>query len=120
TDLCTARILTMERLTGLTLRDAAALVQQGYDLAEIARKGAELYLQMIFTQGFYHADPHPGNIIVLPGNVIGLLDFGMVGRIEDALREDVEDMLLAIRECDAERLTEVVTRLGEVPRDLDR
>ena len=56
----------------------------------------------------------------MPGNVIGLVDFGMVGRIDDALREDLEDMLLAIGERDAARLTEVITRLGEVPRDLDR
>ena len=45
--------------------------------------GADLYLEMIFGDGFFHADPHPGNIIVLPGNRIGLLDFGMVGRIDE-------------------------------------
>ena len=114
------RVLTMEYLEGIKLSHTEKLQEAEFDLEEIARRGADLYLKMIFTFSFYHADPHPGNLIVMPGNVIGLLDFGMVGRMDDALREDVEDMLLAIGECDAERLTEVVTRLGEVPRDLDR
>jgi ubiquinone biosynthesis protein len=119
TDFCTARILTMERLTGVSLRDVTALLEQGYDPAQIARQGAELYLQMIFTQGFYHADPHPGNILVLPGNVIGLLDFGMVGRIEERLREDIEEMLLAIVHRDVVMLTALIKRVGTVPPDLD-
>lgn len=119
TDFCTARILTMERLSGISLRDNTALLEQGYDPAQIARLGAELYLQMIFTQGFYHADPHPGNILVLPGNVIGLLDFGMVGRIEERLREDIEEMLLAIVQRDVVMLTTLIKRVGTVPPDLD-
>ena len=119
-ELSTSRVLTMEYLEGIKLSHTEKLREADFDLEEIARRGANLYLKMIFSFSFYHADPHPGNLMVMPGNVIGLLDFGMVGRIDDALREDVEDMLLAIRDRDPERLTEVVTRLGEVPRDLDR
>lgn len=119
TEFCTPRVLTMERLRGLSLHDAAMLVEQGCDLNEIARRGAEIYLQMIFTHGFYHADPHPGNIIVLPGNVIGLIDFGMVGRIEEQLREDIEEMLLTIVQRDVVMLTTLIKRVGTVPPDLD-
>jgi ubiquinone biosynthesis protein len=110
----------MQYLEGVKLSQAESLREACFDLDEVARRGADLYLKMIFGHGFYHADPHPGNIVLMPGNVIGLIDFGMVGRIDDALREDVEDMLLAISDRDAERLTEVITRIGEVPRDLDR
>jgi ubiquinone biosynthesis protein len=85
----------------------------------LARRGADLYLEMIFVNGMYHADPHPGNILVLPSNVIGLLDFGMVGRLDEKLRESIEEMLLAISNRDAEYLTSIIIRLGAVPPDLD-
>src|SRR5262245_54269667 len=119
TELSTSRVLTMDYLEGVKLSHTEKIEDAGFDKAEIARRGANLYLKMIFTHGFYHADPHPGNLLVMPGNVIGLMDFGMVGRIDDALREDVDDMLLAIGDCDAGRLTQVIVRLVDVPRDLD-
>ena len=74
---------------------------------------------MIFTHGYYHADPHPGNIALLPGNVIGLMDFGMVGRIQERLREDIEEMLMAIVQNDVAMLTSLIKRVGTVPQDLD-
>ncbi|HEY2827855.1 MAG TPA: AarF/ABC1/UbiB kinase family protein [Pirellulales bacterium] len=118
--LTTSRVLTMEYLEGVKLSHTEKLEELGFDLKEIAYRGADLYLTMIFAHGFYHADPHPGNIVVMPGNVIGLLDFGMVGRIDTALREEVEDLVLAIAEGDPARVTQVITHLGEVPRDLDQ
>lgn len=119
TEFCTARVLTMERIDGIKLKEKDRLLREGYDLDEIARRGAKLYLQMIFEHGFYHADPHPGNIVLLPGNVIGLLDFGMVGRIEERLRESIEEMLLAIVQCDVPLLTTIIQRVGQCPPDLD-
>ncbi|MBX7167594.1 MAG: AarF/ABC1/UbiB kinase family protein [Pirellulales bacterium] len=119
-ELCTARVLTMERLDGIKLNDSARLGQAGLDLVEVARRGAELYMTMIFAHGFYHADPHPGNLLLLPGNVIGLLDYGMVGRIDEQLREDIEEMVLAVVAGDAAQLTLVITRVGEVPAACDR
>jgi len=118
-DLCTPKVVTMEYLEGVKLRDRDRLVSEGIDLSEVARRGAEIYMTMIFDIGFYHADPHPGNILVLPGNVIGLLDFGMVGRIDDRLREDIEDLLMAITGKDAELLTATILRIGTAPTDLD-
>ncbi|HTQ40183.1 MAG TPA: AarF/ABC1/UbiB kinase family protein [Pirellulales bacterium] len=119
-ELSTSRVLTMQYLEGVKLSHVEKVHEAGFDLEEIARRGADLYLTMIFTHGFYHADPHPGNLILMPGNIIGLLDFGMVGRIDDALREEVEEMLLAIGERDSSRLANVITQMGEVPRDLDQ
>jgi ubiquinone biosynthesis protein len=71
-DLCTGRVLTMEFLDGVRLVDQQRLLAGGFDLEEVARRGAELYLRMIFSNGYYHADPHPGNIMLLPGTA-GLL-----------------------------------------------
>ena len=119
-ELSTGRVLTMERLEGIKLSETARLTEAGADLAEVSRRGAELYMEMIFSSGYYHADPHPGNLVVMPGNVIGLLDFGMVGRIDEPLREDIEEMLLAIGNRDAVHLTSIITRLGAVPADLDQ
>ena len=118
-EFCTPRVLTMERIDGVKLRDEERISAMGFDLEEIARKGAEFYLDSIFGDGYYHADPHPGNLMLLPGNVIALLDFGMVGRIDEQLREQIEDMLLALSNKDSVHLTSVLTRLGKCPSDLD-
>lgn len=118
-DLCTPRVLTMEWLQGTSLSDISKLRANGVDLKEIAQRGAELYMEMIFTQGQYHADPHPGNILMMPDGAIGLLDFGMVGRLDETLREQVEDLLLAIVQRDGEQLTRIVMQLGDVPAGLD-
>ena len=119
TDLCTQRVLTMTMVDGLPMSHTAAVEAAGIDREQVARRGAELYLQMIFTHGFYHADPHPGNILLLPGNVIALIDFGMVGRIDERLREDIEEMLLAIVNHDVPMLTRLIKRIGAVPPNLD-
>jgi ubiquinone biosynthesis protein len=116
-DLCSHQIITMERLEGIPGTDIEALKASGEDLAEFARRGANMYLEMVFRDGFYHSDPHPGNLILLPGNVVGVVDCGQVGRIDDDLRDEVEALLLGIVENDAEQVTEQVLRLGSVPHD---
>lgn len=116
---CTPRVLTMEWIDGVKLRNGQQIRSMGFDGEEIARRGAEFYIESIFGDGFYHADPHPGNIMLLPGNVIALLDFGMVGRIDERLREQIEDMLLAISNQDSIQLASILMRLGSVPSDLD-
>lgn len=119
TDLSSKRVLTMEWLAGEKL---SALVDEpaaSDKLPEYAHRGAQIYLKMIFEHGFYHADPHPGNLVLMPDGAIGLLDFGMVGRLGDPLREQVEDLLVALSMRDSQRLTNVVMRLGATPPGLD-
>ncbi|MEM8944652.1 MAG: AarF/ABC1/UbiB kinase family protein [Planctomycetota bacterium] len=116
---CSESVLVMEWLDGIPLAEPEQIRQTTDDLAATTRNGAEIYLEMIFRLGLYHADPHPGNLVVTPDGAIGLLDFGMVARIDDSLREDCEEMLLAIVEQDAQRLTSVVMRVGAVPTGLD-
>ena len=118
-ELCTPQVLTMEWLDGVKLSDRASIADAGFDLEQVAVRGADLYMRMIFDVGIYHADPHPGNLLLLPGNVIGLLDFGNVGRMDDRLREDIGELLLAIVGHDADHLAQVVMRVGEAPHELD-
>lgn len=119
-DCCSRRILTMDRLDGIELSKGEALQTSGFDLSDIAKRGANMFLQMVFRDGFYHADPHPGNLMVLEHAAIGLLDCGMVGRVDEDLREQIEDLLLAAIDRDSKRLLESVVELGEVPPDFDR
>ena len=136
-ELCSRRVLTMELLDGVSISDTNALKSSGYELEQVAKRGANLFVEMIFRDGFYHADPHPGNLMVLPGDtalqkstsqskvptsstcIIGILDCGMVGRIEESLREDLELALIASVKQDAAAITEIVARIGEVSADFD-
>lgn len=119
-ELSTKRVLTMELVEGLKLSEVVQSPPPGAELAEIARRGAAICLEMIFDNGFYHADPHPGNILLMENNVIGLLDFGMVGRIDERLHDDLGEMLLALGDQDAEHLTSLIIRVGKAPANLDR
>lgn len=122
--LSSQRVLTMEMLEG---KSVSSLVNPDKDVEdgresqrqELARIAAELYIEMIFIHGLYHADPHPGNVLVLDDQHLGLLDFGMVGRIDDRLRETIEEMLLAVVTQDSFVLTSLIKRVGNVPARLD-
>ncbi|MGI9517001.1 MAG: ABC1 kinase family protein [Pirellulaceae bacterium] len=130
-DLSSERMLTMERLDGFKLtklstaengsieQELVADLPPEVDLPTVGRNGANLYLQMIFNDGIYHADPHPGNVLIMDDGRIGLLDFGMVGRISEQLREDIESMLMSIVNQDVVMLVTLVKRVGACPMDLD-
>jgi ubiquinone biosynthesis protein len=118
--LSSRRVLTMELLNGIKLSEGERLKAEGVDTAEVARRGAAICLKMIFDHGFYHADPHPGNLMVMDQCRIGLLDFGMVGRINERLHEDTSEMLVALSNLDAEHTTSMILRIGKTPSDLDR
>lgn len=111
--LTTERVLTMEYLHVTSLDDRLRLRAAGYDPELIAQRGAELTLKQIFVHGFFHADPHPGNLFVLPGNVVCLLDFGLVGRLAPAARAHFAELIQAMAERDPDRTTRAVLRLTE-------
>lgn len=119
-DFCTRRVLTMEMLVGIPGTEIDQLRQSSVDLNEFAQRAATMYLKMIIRDGFYHADPHPGNFMLLPGLVVGVLDCGMVGRIDDQLREVFEDMLLYLLRRDSDGLAELLMRAGSAPAETDR
>lgn len=116
----TPRVLTMELLNGRDVSEYAK--EAGVTEASrqrLAKLAAEVYVEMIFMMGVYHADPHPGNVLVLTDGRLGLLDFGMCGRIDDRLRETIEEMLLAVISRDASLLTSLIRRVGRMPPRLD-
>ncbi len=118
-ELSSGRVLTMEYLAGTPLAKHDAALATGAESDELARRGAKVFLDMIFRDGFYHADPHPGNILVLPGGVVGLLDAGMVGRVDDKLRRQIEAAMMAVLAHDSAGLADLVIRVGDVPPHLD-
>src|SRR5581483_10952033 len=97
----------------------AELAKLCVDGNELARRGANVYLAMIFRDGFYHADPHPGNIFLMPDGRIGMIDCGMVGRLDATLRDSVEQLLYAIAQHDSALMTRIIIRLCAVPRTTD-
>lgn len=119
-ELSTKRILVLEYLDGMKLTEPERLKELAIDFNEVARRGALAYLKMIFEDGLYHADPHPGNIMVFPDGSIGLLDFGMVGRLDDRLKERVQELITALVGQDSEHLSIIVSEVGAAPISLDR
>lgn len=112
-ELCTHRVITMEYLDGINISEIQRLSNEGYDLQEIARRGVDIGFKTIFQHGFFHADPHPGNIFVLPGNVIGLIDFGMMATLSLRDRESFAKLVHAISTRDERRVARALTGLTE-------
>lgn len=119
-ELTTGRVLTMQMFVGVKVNDDDKINHLHMDRSELARRGAGAFVEMIFRDGFYHADPHPGNILIMKGGRVGLIDGGMVGRLDPAMRSHVEDMILAAGDQDADRLCETITRVCSAPAELDR
>lgn len=116
----TTRVLTMQRLDGIGIDDGERLARAGIDRKQLAKRSANLVLTEVFDHGFYHADPHPGNFLVLQGGVIGALDFGLVGRIGGRTRLDLLDLLSAVIARDADRAVDVFGALGVAGIDAAR
>ena len=119
-ELCSGSVLTMERLEGVLVSQIKLLPGPNPEMDEFARRGANMYLEMIFRDSFYHADPHPGNLMLLPDGVVGVLDCGMVQRLDDDLREAIEDLLLAAVHRDPQTVTEAVWDLCTTPPTTER
>lgn len=117
--LCTERVLVMQRLDGVPLSVAGAVIDdRGLDRHALARSLLECLLRQIMVDGVFHADPHPGNVLVLSDGRLGLLDFGSVGRLDQGLRQALQRLLLAVDRGDtlavSDALLEVVVRPDEV------
>lgn len=103
-NLTTEKVLTMEALDGVPLSNPKALLQQNVDQNSIMRLGLKAYLKMVFKDGLFHGDLHAGNFFIFPDNRIGLIDFGVVGRLNSKSQSAIANMLLALSREDYERL----------------
>jgi cytochrome P450/predicted unusual protein kinase regulating ubiquinone biosynthesis (AarF/ABC1/UbiB family) len=90
----TQKLLVLEYLDGIKITDLAALRAAGADVPEVAARVARVYARMIFEQGFFQGDPHPGNLLILPGNVIGLLDFGLAKELPAGFAATIAAMIV--------------------------
>lgn len=93
---------------GVPGNDLAAVEAAGLDRKQLGARGADAVLKMVMIDGFYHADPHPGNVFYLPGNRIAMVDFGMVGRLTDLRRDQLVDLLAALAGKDDEAMLDVL------------
>ncbi len=118
-DLTTEAVLTMEFVEGANINDRAALLKLPRSPAEIAGDGARIFMKQAFEFGMFHGDPHPGNIRILPNGRVCLLDYGMIGMLDEETREQLVDLLQAIANQNAEAAVDVVLRLGEPRGEID-
>ncbi len=110
-DTTTNRVITMEYVDGIKVSDCDGLEAAGLDRKTITDRGADLLLKQIFEFGFFHADPHPGNIFVLPGNVICLIDFGIMGTVGLQVRENFVELIDAVVHQHESRAAKVLLQL---------
>ena len=108
----TKHVLTMEYVTGYKVNDYKALERVGLDRAQIADTLISAYVQQLLTDAFFHADPHPGNLIVKEDGTLVFIDFGMVGRIEKGMREELIAFVVALFKKDTDQMVIVFENLG--------
>jgi ubiquinone biosynthesis protein len=119
-DTSTARVLTLERISGIKVTDQAKLHRAHIDRAALAERGAQIVMKMIFEDGFFHADLHPGNFFVEHGGRVALIDFGMTGTLDEHTRDCLSDVIIAIGNRDFDQLTEGFLELGRSTMPVDR
>ncbi|HEY2799586.1 MAG TPA: AarF/UbiB family protein [Chthoniobacterales bacterium] len=118
-DYCTSRVLTMELVPGKKVTDLSPLARMEFDGAALAEEMFRAYLEQILVSGFFHADPHPGNVFITADYRIALLDLGMVGRIMPRLQEDLLQLLLAIAEGRGDEAANVAIKIGDKKENFD-
>lgn len=116
TDLCTQHVLVMDYVDGISVSRPDELVEAGYDLKEIGTKLVDNYATQILDDGFFHADPHPGNIIVRDGTIV-LIDLGMTGRLNGKTRAVLRDMIFAVASQDSPALADGLLRFAGAEAD---
>ncbi len=110
-------VLTTERISGLPIDEKEALEAAGHDCLKLCERAATLFFHMVFVDGYFHADMHPGNIFVADDGDIVLVDFGIVGRLDLKSRRYIGEMLMAFLQEDYRRSAEVHVEAGYVPAD---
>lgn len=116
-DYSTSRVLTIEYLQGDKLNELIEL--KGYNRQVLAERFVFALMHQMLIEGFFHGDPHPGNVLVLPGGVIAFLDFGLVGRLTPELKDQVASLVIALMGQNSAGIIKAITRMGLVPDDVN-
>jgi ubiquinone biosynthesis protein len=118
-DLTGRDVLVMERLDGVRLTDRERLRESGTDLAALGERVAKCFMRQFFEFGLFHADPHPGNVLVLEGGRLGLLDLGAAGHLTERMRGQLALTLLALSRGEIELILDVYAEIGVFPEDVE-
>ncbi len=113
------RVLSLEYAPGIKISHYEALEAAGLDRKELAQRGARAYLHQLLDNGFFHADPHPGNIAVSPDGSLIFYDFGMMGQVQAITREKLLETFFGVAQKDADRVVESLVALGALSRSDD-
>jgi len=119
-DMTTESVLTMQFIDGYRVNEPETLKASGISPQQVAANGARIYMKQAFELGLFHGDPHPGNIRILPDGSICLLDYGMIGMLEEEKREQLVDLFVGVTRRDVPQVVEVIQRLGQPFRDIDQ
>ncbi|WP_432521124.1 ABC1 kinase family protein [Kineococcus sp. SYSU DK006] len=119
-DTTTSRVITLERLHGVKISDVEGLARYGVDRSDLAARATRLLADMVFEHGFFHADPHPGNFLIEESGRIGLLDYGMVGTVDERSREHLAMLLAAFDRRDPARIAAAFATVGVTEHRVDR
>ncbi|MEC0264736.1 AarF/ABC1/UbiB kinase family protein [Paenibacillus anseongense] len=118
-DYSSKKVMTMQYIEGIRLYQEDQLIAHGYDRARIANRLIQALFHQIFVEGLFHADPHPGNIVILPGEVIALLDFGMVGRLTAESKFHFSSLIIALMRQNTDGVIKAIYRIGLIDEELD-
>lgn len=116
----TPRVLVLERIRGVKIDDLEGIRAAGLDPRQIVLNAAEMMIKEVLIDGFFHADPHPGNFYVLDGNVIGMMDFGIVGYLSQQVKEDLVRLFVVSVVMDVDGIVEQLIRMGGAEATVDR
>ncbi|GAQ95464.1 ubiquinone biosynthesis protein [Thermodesulfovibrio aggregans] len=116
----TEKILVMEKVKGVRIDDVESLNKKGFNIERLLNNLIEMYFKQIFDHGFFHADPHPGNILVMDNSSIALIDFGIVQRIDEEFKEIYANIALAIINQNTDKLINEYLKLGIIPEEIDK
>lgn len=116
----TSRVLVQERIRGVKIDDVAAVEAAGYNRHQVAENAARMVIKEVLEDGFFHADVHPGNFVVMPGEVIGVMDFGRMGFLSERDRYDAIAFYVAVISMDPDGIVDQLVRMGAAGGDVDR
>jgi len=119
-DYTSARVLTMEFVEGMTLNRRQELLDKGVNLKHLAEQLVDVMLRQIFIDGFFHADPHPGNVMLMEDGRLVLIDFGMVGRLSEEMKGHLSSFVIALMRKNTDAMIRAIMRLGILDEESDR
>jgi len=115
----TRRLMVQERIRGIKIDDLDSLDAAGYDRERIALHAARLVIKEVLEDGFFHADPHPGNLLILPGETLGIIDFGTVGYLDERDKANLIRLYIAVIRFDATAIVDQLIRMGVAEPSVD-